>query len=83
MIRYTTILTFILLTLDGVGQEKRMLKAVDFADQQVDDQWVIVKYKSGKLPISFGPEAKSLNRSNQYSRLQNVMKIRVLSSLMY
>ncbi|MEO9484413.1 MAG: S8 family serine peptidase [Ekhidna sp.] len=50
MIRFIYIFIFSALGLASHGQKTKLLKAVDFQNQQLDEQWIYVKFKNGSTP---------------------------------
>lgn len=55
------------------GQKAKMLRASDFEDQPIDDQWIYVKYTSSQK----NAQAFQLSKSNVKLELANLYKLKV------
>ncbi len=77
MRRFVYILVFTLIGLWSYGQKISSLKAADFKDQKINDQWIYVRYKTG-APSDFSKfkGAKRLGDSKE-STAFNILKVRV------
>ena len=62
------------------GQKKELLKTTDFQNQQLNDQWIYVKYKRDFTPEYYdNSSVKKLTNTNSKSELTQILKVKVPS----
>lgn len=76
MNRLIAILTLCVLVSVGFSQNKKLLLPVDFADQQIDKDWIYVKYKPGQIPKS-KTNIQLMRSSRKDGLLKDMVKMRV------
>lgn len=77
MIRLVTILILYGAFLNGYSQNRKLLKPNDFNDQQINTQWVYVKYKANADIQTAHSNTRDLKASITEGPLSNMVKMRV------